>query len=88
MARYRPVLLGDAVAEVENDFIDIAPAPALGRIVAFDDRVAGAGKVVALLGRVDVDDTGDGFTVRVGQVAEGHSLGAGTPDGHRAPAAP
>ena len=45
MARYRPVLLGDAVAEVENDFIDIAPAPALGRLVAFDDRVPGLMKM-------------------------------------------
>src|SRR5215831_686875 len=45
----RAALRRGVVAEVEGDLIDIAPAPALGRIVTLDDRVPGAVKV---LGRV------------------------------------
>lgn len=30
-----------AIGEIERHLVDIAPAPALGRIVAFDDRMLG-----------------------------------------------
>src|SRR5258706_12659691 len=32
------------IGQVEEDLIDVAPAPALGRIVAFDDRMLGGVK--------------------------------------------
>src|SRR4051812_26040146 len=41
-ARDRPVLRRHVFAEVEKDLVDIAPAPAFGRIVALDDRVSAA----------------------------------------------
>ena len=50
-ARYRPVMRRDAIAEVEEDLVDIAPAPAFRRIVALDDRMAGR---VEMLGGVAV----------------------------------
>src|ERR1700755_1899837 len=39
IARYWSVMRRRAVAQVEHDLVDIAPAPALGRGVTFDDRV-------------------------------------------------
>src|SRR6478672_8601559 len=39
--RDRPQLRRDVLAEIEEDFVDIAPAPALRRVVALDDRMAG-----------------------------------------------
>ena len=31
---------GGAIAEVEHDLVDVTPAPAFRRIIAFDDRMA------------------------------------------------
>src|SRR5260370_2558716 len=39
IARYRSVMRRRAVAQVEHDVVDIAPAPALRRVITFDDRV-------------------------------------------------
>src|ERR1700751_5360177 len=39
IARYWSVMRRRAVAQIEHDLVDIAPAPALGRVVTFDDRV-------------------------------------------------
>lgn len=44
-ARYRTVVRSGAIAEIKHDLIDIAPAPAFGRIVTFDDRMTGRVKV-------------------------------------------
>src|ERR1700730_4348908 len=49
MARDRPVVRRRAAGEVEHDLVDEAPAPALGRIIALDDRMLGG---VEMLGRV------------------------------------
>ena len=35
-----------AIAEVEHDLVDVAPPPAFGRVIAFDDRMAGSVKVL------------------------------------------
>src|ERR1700712_2714110 len=40
VARDRPALRRAALAKVERHFIHIAPAPALRRVIALDDRVA------------------------------------------------
>src|SRR4029077_10883021 len=37
--RDRAVLRGGAVGEVEHHLVDVTPTPALGRVVAFDDRM-------------------------------------------------
>ena len=39
IARYWSVRRRRAVAQIEHDLVDIAPAPALGWVVTFDDRV-------------------------------------------------
>src|SRR4051812_39941988 len=39
------------IRQVEIDFVDIAPAPAFGRIIAFDDRMA---RRMIMFGRVTV----------------------------------
>src|SRR6516165_1968261 len=39
IARYWSVMRRRAVAQIEHDLVDIAPTPALGRVVTFDDRV-------------------------------------------------
>ena len=31
---------GGAIAEVERDLVDVTPAPAFGRVIAFDDWMA------------------------------------------------
>ena len=54
VARDRAVMRGLAVGEVEHDFVDIAPAPAFRRVVAFDERVAGG---VEMLGGMLVRGT-------------------------------
>ena len=51
VARDRPVLRRRAIAEIEDDLVDVAPAPAFRRIVALDDRMAGR---VEVLGGVTV----------------------------------
>src|SRR5205823_4238333 len=38
-ARDRTIVWSLSVREVEQDFVDITPAPTLGRIIAFDDRM-------------------------------------------------
>jgi len=47
VARDRTVVRRGAIAEVEHDLVDVAPSPAFGRVVAFDDRMAGSVKVLA-----------------------------------------
>ena len=49
--RDRPVVGRLAIRQIEHHFVDVAPPPALGRIVAFDDRMAGG---VKMLGRMPV----------------------------------
>ena len=39
------------VRKIEDDFVDVAPAPALRRIIGFDDWMAGCAK---MLGRVPI----------------------------------
>src|SRR5271163_4373997 len=51
VARDRAVVGRLAVGEIEHHFVDVAPSPAFGRIVAFDDRMAGG---VKMLGCVPV----------------------------------
>src|ERR1700690_1704659 len=51
IARDRTVMRGFPVREIEQDFVDIAPAPSFRRIITLDDRVAGS---VEMLGRVFV----------------------------------
>ena len=46
---------GVLVGQVDDHLVDVAPAPALGRIVALDDRMAGG---VEVRGRVPVRATG------------------------------
>src|SRR3954449_5176289 len=41
VARYRSVVWSFSVRQVEQHFVDIAPAPAFRRIVAFDHRMGG-----------------------------------------------
>src|SRR3954468_258254 len=41
IARDRTVVRSLAARQVEHDFIDVAPAPPLRRIVAFDHRMSG-----------------------------------------------
>jgi hypothetical protein len=36
----RAIVLRDVFAEIEHQFIDVAPSPSFGRVVAFDDRMA------------------------------------------------
>jgi len=43
--RDRPILWCDIVAEIEENLIAVAPAPAFGRIVALDDGMARALKM-------------------------------------------
>src|SRR5215213_47821 len=45
VARYRPVVWSFSVRQIEQHFVDIAPAPAFRRIVAFDHGMAGGVKV-------------------------------------------
>ena len=40
VARDRTVVLRGAIAEVEDDLVDVTPAPAFGWVIAFDDRMA------------------------------------------------
>ena len=42
---------GGAIAEVEHDLVEVTPAPAFGRVIAFDDRMA---RLVKMLGGVAV----------------------------------
>jgi hypothetical protein len=42
---------GGAVAEIEQDLVDVTPPPAFGRVIAFDDRMA---RLVKMLARVAV----------------------------------
>src|SRR5882757_6411452 len=41
IARYWSVMRRRTIAQIEHDLIDIAPAPALRRVVTLDDRVPG-----------------------------------------------
>src|ERR1051325_9003392 len=41
IARDRPELWRSAIGQIEHDLVDVAPAPALGRIIALDHRMAG-----------------------------------------------
>src|ERR1700693_2213901 len=63
VSRDRPVLGRRPVGQVEEDFVHVAPAPALGRVVALDDRVAGGAE---MLGGVAI-----GRTVAAADVAAG-----------------
>jgi len=47
--RYRSVLQGWPIGQIENRLVDVAPTPMLGWVVAFDNGVAGG---VKMLGRV------------------------------------
>src|ERR1700744_3926434 len=51
IARDRPVMRGHPVSQIEHRLVDVAPAPAFRRIVAFDDRMRGG---VEMLGGVFV----------------------------------
>src|ERR1700730_2966669 len=51
IARNRPELRGRAVGKIEHDLVDVAPAPAFRRIIAFDHRMAGG---VEMFGGVTV----------------------------------
>src|SRR5690348_16526274 len=42
IARYRSQLRRDIAAQVEHHLVNIAPAPAFGRVIAFDNRMAAA----------------------------------------------
>src|ERR1041385_483807 len=44
-ARDRTVVRRLALREIEHDFVDVAPAPALRRVVALDDGMAGGMKM-------------------------------------------
>src|SRR3979411_2078872 len=54
IARDRAVMCGLPVREIEQDFIDIAPAPPLRRIIALDDRMLRGAKMFGrvLVGRI------------------------------------
>src|SRR3954462_3038612 len=54
VARDRTVMRGLPVRQIEQDFIDIAPAPSLRRIVALDDGMTGGGEMLGsvLIGRI------------------------------------
>src|SRR6187402_1692234 len=54
IARDGAVLRRGAVAEIERHLVQVAPAPAFRRVVAFDDRVAGG---VEMLGGMLVRGT-------------------------------
>src|ERR1051326_2598423 len=41
ITRDRPELWRRAIGQIEHDLVDVAPAPALGRIIALDHRMAG-----------------------------------------------
>src|SRR5262249_39484754 len=49
VTRDRPDVRRHPIRQIEQRLIDVTPAPALGRIVAFDDRMSGA---VEMLGCV------------------------------------
>lgn len=51
VARDRPKLGSRPVGQVQEDLVEVAPAPAFGRIVAFYDRMTGR---MEMLGRVPV----------------------------------
>ena len=42
---------GGAIAEIEQDLVDVTPPPALGRVIAFDDGMA---RLVKMLGGMAV----------------------------------
>src|SRR5471032_570803 len=42
----RPNLRGDVAGQIEHHFVNIAPSPAFGRIIAFDDGMLGAVKML------------------------------------------
>jgi hypothetical protein len=44
--RDRPVVRSHAIRKIERDFVNVAPAPSFGRIIAFDNRVSGCVKVL------------------------------------------
>src|SRR4051812_14584873 len=54
VARDRTVMRGLPVRQIEQDFIDIAPAPSLRRIVALDDGMTGGVEMLGsvLIGRI------------------------------------
>ena len=64
---------GLAVRQIEQHFVDIAPAPAFRRIVALDDRMAGG---VEMLGGV-----------RVGRIVAAADVAAGAADPQMQPRA-
>jgi hypothetical protein len=45
-ARDRPVLGCGSIRKVKKSFVDVAPTPLFGRIVAFDDRVRSGAKML------------------------------------------
>src|ERR1700730_2894714 len=47
----RADMRGGAIGQVEHHLVDVAPPPAFGRVIAFDDRVA---RLVKMLGGVAV----------------------------------
>src|SRR5580704_11742885 len=58
-ARDRAVVRGLAVGKVEHQLVDVAPTPALGRVISLDDRVPGGVEVrrrVTVGGRVAAAD--------------------------------
>src|SRR6478752_1156302 len=61
--RDRSELRRRPVGQVEHQFVDVAPGPALGRIVPLDDRMSGG---VEMLGRMAV-----GRAVAAADVAAG-----------------
>jgi nicotinate dehydrogenase subunit B len=50
-ARDRAVVRGGAIAEIEQDLVDVTPPPALGRVIAFDNGMA---RLVKMFGGVPV----------------------------------
>src|SRR4051812_19438968 len=54
VARDRTVMRGLPVRQIEQNFIDIAPAPSLRRIVALDDGMTGGVEMLGgvLVGRI------------------------------------
>src|ERR1043166_8383356 len=45
ITRDRPELWRRAIGQIEHDLVDVAPAPALGRIIALDHRMAGGAEM-------------------------------------------
>src|SRR5205807_687703 len=45
--RDRSALRGGPIGEVEHDLVQVAPAPGFGRIITFDDRMAGCVEMLA-----------------------------------------